>query len=266
MPIRNDLENDDYGLLSFKLEGDRGDFAAEASASRQDPSTMTPPESAEEVLTEEITVPKATGNTVGASSYDRRFDFRSQILFQRHGRAQRLLRFAAFAATALAPLSLFLRLGGLDAGWTWLIFALLLCFAAVAFILQRSLAKTWRHTLDSCSLLFRRHGLELILPAEHSKDFHFPQGLSVGANSGNDSEFTSSIQGDYLHVLLPYDSLLDQAYHTQERTMLLTIDAVQGDRLITIRVPDSSLDRTSRNLLETEIFNRAGRSLRSIHD
>lgn len=285
-PLHNGLDEDDYGLLTFRLDGDGDgpDDEPDPKSETEDdvpgdelsgePDT-TPGETEgngdtagtagapDETEQEPLPPPEAVENAVGFSSSERRFDFRAQAIFTRHGFGRRVLNALQFIFPVLAIASLFLHLTGVPRTIVWIIFVSCLVLGALSALLLRLLRKPWKSPVDFASLTFRADTLEIELPASFAEDFGFSEPYPAAAAAREDTYW---VEDDKLRLILTLDELIDQAYHTADRTTLITFDVSFADRLLTLRIPDAALDRESRSELETEVFNRAGRSLRAIKD
>lgn len=327
-PLHNGLDEDDYGLLSFTLDGDGDDDgkkktagedgaeAADGSAEQASdrpaagpadsvtsPATLSAaedrggpedappapapkadtPAAADEAAaaesypparsaTEEAEgteeaydapAPETAANAIGLSAVDRSFNFQARAIFTRHGFIHRVLSSLRIFLPVAAVASLFLHLTSLPHKYVWLLASGLLLLGLAAQLLLKLLRKPWQKNADQVELRFCPETVEIRLPLSLKDEFGF-NSLPDAPAETEDSAYWE--EAGRLALRLPLDNLLDQAYHTNDRTTIITFDVDYADRLLTLRIPDAALDRESRSELETEVFNRAGRSLRAIRD
>lgn len=301
-PLHNDLNDDDYAFLSFSLDGEDGSDGgsrrrdaekeeikaspyfggkAEAEGSGQTEDAGAGPKISDETehfwdadaetaealsavqgLEEKLPIEHAE-NALGVSAHDRRFDFRARLIFTRHGFGHRLLGALRIILPVLAVAALFLHFTDLSGRLVWLLFGGFLLAGLAAALLLKLLRRPWKRSGEDMSLTFRADTAELDLPKICEEDFFFRHKPGTAAPAEGDGAW---FDGDRLKLRLGLDAVADQAYHTGERTTLITFDVSFADRLLTLCIPDAALDRENRSELETEIFNRAARSLRAVRE
>ncbi len=178
------------------------------------------------------------------------FRFRAKMTLQREGRLEHFLGQSRLLLFILALLSLLLLFTPLSPTIVWSIFAVLLALAIISWLFLVVRNQTWQRELVEVDLSFTEDEVYLTLPEESSEDFTFSE--------------NPDIRDGKLTFTLSPDSILEQAYLTSERAMQLTFSIREGQRVLTLAIPLAELSNETRGRLETEIFNRCGRSLRVI--
>ncbi len=225
------------------------------------------------VLTDDFVaeMPADEGSYAGENAPGRslpfcRFTFSASADFISHGLLHRTLRNLRIILPLLAAASLFLFFSDLPHKYIWLIF--IVCAAGGLFsqLFLMVLRAPRRRELPSVTLSFYPEIFELDLPAALADEIAPDYNFAEQGDGPADEEAELFFKGSRLFVRLPLDNLLDQAYLTEKRATLITFDIDFAGRLLKLIIPDAALDRESRSELETEVFNRAGRSLRAVRE
>lgn len=203
-------------------------------------------------------------NSIGVSSHDRQFTFRAQAVFSAYSSFHRLLANLRFVLPVLAVAILFLHMTPIPSKYVWAASVICLVAGIIAHILFVLLRKPWQVNVAETTLTFRPEYFELSFPISCAGEFGLAGTLPDSADPAREKAFWQ--ENERLLLRLPPANLLDQAYHTDDRTTVLTFDIDFADRMLSLRIPDAALSREDRSELEAEVFNRAGRSLRAVKD